>query len=252
MLKAENRAETLDVQRRAHRRTAYLEQCFLQTDTRSLWAKSINLSDNGMCVVVKEFGILKRDTKVTAFVQNFEPIDGTVRWTRGNVAGLDFSTPAYQHPQINALLQRLLNGGEAWLPIAPLTVDDKLPRSLREILQPDPAQDAPIAVPQNQAQDPAKRRIKKRIHYTEPCLLKTDKRTFQASAINISEDGMSLRLRGLGNMRVGAALQVILDGGYPPIDATTRWSKEREIGVQFQHSIKGHPVLRSATESASN
>jgi len=250
VLKTKIRTTSLDVQRRSHRRAAYLEQCFLQTDTRALWVKSINLSDGGMCVAIQEFGVLKRGSKVTAFLQNFEAIDATVRWTRGNIAGLDFAISAAQHPQINVLLERLIAGDDPWVPISKKTVDEKLPDSLREILRPGELPDAPVVAAPVQETDPTKRRVVKRTAYTEPCRLKTDKRTFQAEAINISEGGMSLRLRGLGILRTGAPLQVVLEGGYPPIDATLRWSKDRDIGVQFHNSIKDHPVLRAAVDKA--
>jgi len=218
MLSVANKKAPLVLQRRSDRRVAYLEPCFIQTDSHALWVRSINLSDGGMCIAVNEFGILKRGTNVAIFVDSFAPIDGQVRWTRGNIAGLKFLTPIVHHPELSELIKQLHQGGEARSPIiAKNIVDAKLPKSLHQIFNPTPVQ-SEEAKPDNVNQ-----RAHKRLDYTEKCLIRTGKRTFQADSKNISEGGICLKLLGLGKINVGANVQIILEGGYPPIAGTLRW-----------------------------
>jgi len=252
MLTSEKLYAPLDVQRRADRRVAFLEPCFIQSDSRALWVRSINLSDGGMCVAMNEFGTLKRDMNLTIFIQNFTPIDAQVRWTRGNIAGMKFLTPVVNHPQLSALIKRLHEGSEARRPLVRENIDDRLPNSLQEML-------APISVKPNTAKntstttsDYTEQRAHKRTDYNEKCLIRTDKRTFQAQSKDISEGGMCLRLLGLGKVDIGADIQVILPGGFPAIDASLRWMKDREIGVKFHQPIKGHPVLLGLDDSSTS
>ncbi len=233
MISAKKLDSKLDIQRRVDRRTAYLEECFIQSDSRSLWVRSINLSEGGMCIAVKEYGVLKRGTNIAVFIRNFPPIDAQVRWTRGNIAGVKFLTSVENHTEILGLLKRLHDGTEAGPSPTANSVDEKLPTNLSEVFTQDI----------QQVESTLEARAYSRLNYIEKCHIKTDKKTFKAESQDISEGGMCLKLLGLGKVDLGDDIEVILPCGYPPIKASLRWMKDRKIGVEFHTPIKDHPIF---------
>ncbi len=242
MLVAEKFSTPVEIQRRAEKRVPYIEPCFAQTDSHSLWVKSINLSEGGMCIAVDRLGVLTRGIGVAIFIQNFPALDARVQWTRANIAGLKFTSPTDENSDFVELIKRLKAGEPAWLPISKPDIDSVVGESLHDLLNP---RETTILTPETEmaTQPLVQLRAHERLNFTETCWVQTDKRKFQAEGMNLSEGGMCLRLNGLGTMHNGKDVQIIFKG-HSPIDATLRWSKERVMGFQFLTPIKGHPILR--------
>jgi len=192
-------------QRRAHKRIPYAEVCCVKAGSRKFSAKGVNISQDGMCVSIVEFGNIKVDTPVTIHIQDERLINAVIRWTNRNFVGLEFEG---RKPNIQELLDRYnrYRIGE---------FND----------------------------DPAHLRKTRRFKYTESCLVLTEKRTFQADGIDLSAGGISLKLQGLGAVEAGGDVQVVLPGDYPAVDGILRWEKERKVGVEFVEPIDDHPVL---------
>lgn len=245
MLVAEKFSTPVEIQRRASNRVPYIEPCFAQTDNHSLWVKSINLSEGGMCIAVDRLGVLKRGTGVAIFIQNFPALDARVQWTRANIAGLKFTSPIEENPDFIALIERLKSGEPAWLPVAKPDIDSVVGHSIHDLLNPKSKVPEPT-VTEVATQPLAQVRAHERLNFDETCWVETDKRKFQAQGMNISEGGMCLRLNGLGTMHNGTDVRITFEG-HSPIDATLRWSKERVMGFQFLTPIKDHPILRDRT-----
>ncbi len=251
MITAQQFSSPMELQRRADRRVAYLEPCFIQSDTRAVWAKSINLSESGMCIAINEFNVLKRGARIAVFLQNFTPVEAQVRWTRGNIAGLGFDLSSGEHSELAAFIEKLQqDNNPVQASIEKPNIDDQLPDSLHEML--NPVKDTPdeTQTPSSEDIDFSSLRAHKRVDYTEKCLIQTEKRTFQAVSKDISDGGMCLQVLGIGKLEMGSHVQIILEGGYPPINAILRWMKDRKVGIQFKEPITGHPVLNTTPAQA--
>ena len=195
-----------------------------------------------MCIAVDRLGVLKRGTGLAVFIQNFPALDARVQWTRANIAGLKFTSAVEENHEFLALLKRLESGETAWAPVQKTNIDSALGDSVRDLFNPKSTSMA-ASETEVSTQPLVQLRAYERLNFTDTCWVRTEKKKFQATGMNISEGGMCLRLNGLGIVHNGTDVQITLKG-YPPIDATLRWSKDRVMGFQFLTPIKGHPILR--------
>lgn len=241
MLVANLSSEEIEIQRRRTDRFAFVEPVLIQSDKATLHAASVNISKGGMCLRVSSGGVVRRGDGIAVFIRDCPPVDAKVNWTRRDLAGVRFDQHLSSHPKVLRIVEDLKAKGNAGTDGTGSRVDRMLPSSLHDMLR---AEKPPETRSPAQA-DPVQQRRQQRYDFTDTCWLRTNKRTFQARGQNISTGGICVKLAGLGIVHDGAAVDVILPGGFSPIPGVVRWSKDRVVGVQFNGLIADHPVLRS-------
>ncbi len=95
------------------------------------------------------------------------------------------------------------------------------------------------------------RRASARFGYYEPFNMTVDGQVVRAVGINISASGICGALRGLGLVKERTLLEVQLHN-FKPIPGIVRWTKGREVGVQFTEDLAKHPQVRALVSRVEN
>ena len=96
-------------QRRAHKRYDYSASCSIQKEDTVFEASVNNISEGGVNVRLEQLGAIQIGKSVTVKVADFDPIKAVIRWSEGSVYGLQFLSPARDHPQLSKLIEDLSN-----------------------------------------------------------------------------------------------------------------------------------------------
>lgn len=95
------------------------------------------------------------------------------------------------------------------------------------------------------------RRTHPRHHYAEPCSVEVDGSILRAKAINISAAGLSIHLRSFGSIGEETLLRISIQN-FPPVPAIVRWTKGREVGLQFTEDLAKHPAIAALISRVEN
>ena len=95
------------------------------------------------------------------------------------------------------------------------------------------------------------RRAHTRYGYYEPLSLTVDNGVMRAAGINISASGISVQLRGLGLLKEKKNLKIHLHN-YPEITGVVRWTRGREVGIQFTEDVAKHPEIGALVTRIAN
>jgi hypothetical protein len=95
------------------------------------------------------------------------------------------------------------------------------------------------------------RRTNSRFVYTEPFQVTVDGQIVRAVAINLSASGISAQLRGLGLLKERTRLNVFLHN-FKPVPGVVRWTRAREVGIQFTEDLANHPQIRALVARIEN
>ena len=104
------RSQTLFVSRRANPRFSYTLPFTVRYDDQIVQIKALNLSMGGVSGEIKGIGLLPERKIVQVHLQNYPPVTGKVRWTRGREVGISFTEDLTNHPQVRGLVSRIENG----------------------------------------------------------------------------------------------------------------------------------------------
>ena len=109
------RTSSLFVSRRANPRFPYTLPFTVRYDDQIVQVKAINLSMGGVSGEIRGIGALPERKAVSVHLQNYPPVAGKVRWTRGREVGISFTEDLANHPQVRGLVSRIENGEPAEL-----------------------------------------------------------------------------------------------------------------------------------------
>lgn len=93
-------------QRRRHLRHDYATTCTLKSVHKTWRAKTLNISQGGVCIKLQSFGSMEEGAVVAIELDDFPLINGVAVWVNNRIIGLEFIDDVQDHREIAALLAR--------------------------------------------------------------------------------------------------------------------------------------------------
>jgi|GEM_PF-3296353 len=91
---------------------------------------------------------------------------------------------------------------------------------------------------------PPNRRAEPRYAYREMFTVGVGDHVLRVDAYNISLNGVSGEIRGIGALREGSAIEIYLHN-YRAVSGRVRWARGREVGLAFTEDLANHPRIRA-------